>query len=32
MEKFKSVLAKVSYAIGYIFGMSFVVIKRLFAL
>lgn len=32
MEKFKSVLAKVSYILGYILGMSFVVLKRLFAL
>lgn len=31
MEKFKSVLAKVSYVIGYIIGMSFVMFKRLFA-
>lgn len=32
MEKFKNVLAKVSYVVGYILGMSFVIIKRLFAL
>lgn len=32
MEKFKSVLAKVSYVVGYILGMTFVIIKRLFAL
>ena len=32
MEKFKSVLAKVSYVVGYILGMSFVIIKRLFIL
>jgi hypothetical protein len=32
MEKFKSGLAKVSYAVGYIFGMCFVIAKRLFAL
>ena len=32
MEKFKSVLAKVGYIVGYILGISFVIIKRLFAL
>ena len=32
MEKFKTVLAKVSYIVGYIMGMSFVIIKRLFVL
>lgn len=32
MEKFKSGLAKVSYAVGYAFGMCFVIAKRLFAL
>lgn len=32
MEKFKTVLTKVGYVIGYIIGMSFVVFKRLFAL
>jgi hypothetical protein len=32
MEKFKSGLAKVAYAVGYIFGTLFVIAKRLFAL
>ena len=32
MEKFKSVLAKVAYVVGYAFGLCFVVAKRLFAL
>jgi hypothetical protein len=32
MEKFLSVLAKVSYAVGYAFGMCFAIAKRLFAL
>ena len=32
MEKFLSVLAKVSYVVGYTFGTLFVVAKRLFAL
>ena len=32
MEKFMSVLAKVSYVVGYAFGWCFVVAKRLFAL
>lgn len=32
MEKFKSGLAKVSYAVGYTFGMCFVIAKRLFVL
>ena len=32
MEKFKEVLAKVSYVVGYAIGMSFVMFKRLFAL
>ena len=32
MEKFKSGLAKISYAIGYVFGFTFMVLKKLFAL
>lgn len=32
MEKFMSVLAKVSYVVGYAFGWCFMVAKRLFAL
>lgn len=32
MEKFMSVLAKVAYGMGYIFGLCFVMVKRLFAL
>lgn len=32
MEKFLSVLAKVSYVVGYVFGTFFVMAKRLFAL
>lgn len=32
MEKFKSVLAKVGYVVGYAFGMCFIIAKRLFAL
>lgn len=32
MEKFLSVLAKISYVVGYVFGTLFVMTKRLFAL
>ena len=32
MENFKSGLTKVSYVVGYIFGVLFVMTKRLFAL
>ena len=32
MEKFLSGLAKVSYVVGYAFGMCFVLAKRLFVL
>lgn len=32
MEKFMNILAKVSYIVGYTFGMCFVIAKRLFAL
>ena len=32
MEKFKSGLAKVAYIVGYMFGFSFMAMKRLFAL
>lgn len=32
MKKFLSGLAKVSYIVGYAFGMCFIIVKRLFAL